>query len=325
MSLIRNIYLYCNDNQEVSVLRNASKYLAYQNSRLTNSEEFSLVSELSQSALGFAQNLDHQILFVADKPLTADENSPKGWVLLSDALGYLRATTSVPADTVNFRVVIEWSDDLLNFSVDDVTAPVASMTIAEPQLLVDVVEGAKSGNTQVSYWDVEQDRVVVQAVGAGITGTTDFKLDGFNNKFVDKILFVNDTRTQNKYTGLDKSVGMPDEVLELVLNGAKIVPFNGVDTAKKQHYLNQSWGQTNFPVGEQLEGMTASANLYVNPTSSFSYGGMRFAQRVNELQMTYSRVGGATAPQQDEFDFRVYAEVAKTMKVDKGRVLIANN
>ena len=48
MSLIRNTYLYCNDNIEVSVLRNASKYLAFQNSRRANDEEYSLVSQLSQ-------------------------------------------------------------------------------------------------------------------------------------------------------------------------------------------------------------------------------------------------------------------------------------
>ena len=325
-AIIENIYLYANDNQVVSQMRNVNRYLAYQNSRRANDEEDALVSELSQSALGFSQDLDYKIKFTANEPLTADVNTtPKGWFLLSDALVFLQGTTSVPSDVCNMRVVIEWSSDLQNFAVNNTAVATTSMSISEPQLICDVVQEAKSGNVQVSYWDLENDRVVIPAVGAGVKGTTDFKLDGFNNKFIDKVLFVNDTRTQNKYTGMDKSVPQPEEVLEIVLNGAKLVPFNGISTEKKQHYLNNSWGQNNFPVGENLEGMVGVANLYENATSSFSYGGMRFGKRVNELQMTYSRIGGATAPQKDEFDYRIYGEVAKTFKVDKGRVLIANN
>ena len=325
--LIQNIFLYANDNQVVSQLRNANKYLAYHNSRRGNDEEYALVSELSQSALGFSQDLDHKINFTANKPLTADVNTtPKGWLLVSDCLGFLQATTAVPSDVCNMRIVIEWSSsDLLNFAVDDVTVATNSMTIAEPQLIVDVVEGAKSGNVQVSYWDIEDDRAVIPSVATGVKATTDFRLDGFTNKFVDKVLFVNNTRTQNKYTGMDKSVPQPEENLEITLNGRVAVPFGGINTAKKQKMLNESWGQNNFPVGENLEGMVGAANLYENATGSFSYGGMRWGKRVNELQMTYSRVGGAAAPQKDEFDYRIFAEVAKTFKLDKGRVLIANN
>ena len=324
--LIQNIYLYANDNQVVSQLRNANKYLAYNNSRRENDEEYALVSQLSQSALGFSQDLDHKINFEANKPLTDNVNTtPKGWFLLSDCLNFLQATTSVPSDVCNMRVVIEWNLDLLNFMVDDVGVATTSMTISEPQMIVDVVENAKSGNVQVSYWDIEDDRVVIPAVATGVKGTTDFRLDGFTNKFVDKVLFINSTRTQNKYTGMDKSVPQPEENLEITLNGSKLVPFGGINTAKKQKMLNESWGRSNYPVGENLEGMTAAANLYENATSSFSYGGMRWGKRVNELQMTYSRVGGGAAPQKDEFDYRIFAEVAKTFKLDKGRVLIANN
>ena len=321
--LVQSIALLGEDNQEICVLRNAHQFCGFENALHPNDEEADLIAPMVKASLGFKQNTDHKIGFTENQDLTADVNTtPKGMFYLADMLKYLADVVQVPCDLAPMRVVIEWSDDLKNFAINPAT-PVASFQIAEPQLVVDVIESAKSpADYQVSYYSMEQDRAVVQATASGLE--TNFKLSGFNGKFVNRMLMLNDTRTARQYTGMDKSTPMVGEALKIKVNGGELPP---ITEALKQKVCADAWGQNNFPVGDNLSGMKSNDIYQATqlPQKSFGYGGVQLATRVNELQMNFTRAVAGNAEQDDAFDFRCYAEVLKSMRIKNGNLVIGYN
>ena len=322
-SLVQNIYLLGDDNQEICSMREAHHWAGFENSLHANDEEADLVAPMVKSSLGFKQNTDHKIGFTENINLTSNpETTPKGMFYLADMLKYLSDVVQVPCDLASMRVVIEWSDNLKNFAINPAT-PVTSFLIVEPQLCVDVIQNAKSPDDyQVSYYSMEQDRAVVQATASGLE--TNFKLSGFNGKFVNRMLMVNDTRTARQYTGMDKSTPMVGEALKLKVNGGELPP---ITQSLKQKVCADAWGQNNFPVGDNLSGMKSN-DIYQAPQlpqKSFSYGGVQLATRVNELQIQFTRAVAGNAEQDDAFDYRVYAEVLKSMRIKNGNLVVGYN
>ena len=328
-SLFQHISLYCG-NQLVSQLRNVHQWLAFDYCNKSNTEELSKTNVLKQNALGFLTLQDKITRQQSQTYLTGDvETTPTGWIRLDDCLHFLKSTAQVPCDVAEWRVVIEWTKDLTNFNGQAVgyVAP-TKLQICEPILVVDEINEAKSPNQiAVSYWDLETDRIIINAVGAGVAQTTKAKMDGYNSKVVGRMLMVNSQPLHlNAGLGFDRSVPMLNEKIQFVLNGKKFLAFDGITPQNKTQMLNDVYGAMNCAFGNDKTALAGSANIYGANTdmAGFAYGGVKLAQRVFELQWEYTRTGGATAPYQDAFNFMVFGEVAKQFAYKGGKAIVAN-
>ena len=144
--------------------------------------------------MGFTVGVDGKIKMSADSPvLTGDvTTTPKGRLDLTTALKYLDYTKVVPCDVLDLRLVIEWSQSGTNFNMDPTGPAVTITAIAEPELIVDEIDGASPQSGSVQYWNVENDRAVIDAVPAGADPKeTEFKLDGYDGKVVNRVLMLN--------------------------------------------------------------------------------------------------------------------------------------
>jgi len=331
-SLINQISLYC-DNQLVSQVRDAHKLYAFLNCRQTNNEELSRTSELKHTGLGYLVLENEQTRIVGQTPLTNDVNTtPRGWVALDNALRFLQGTTQVPTDVENWRVVIEWSKDLTNFNAGTAGhVNPTSIEICEPVLILDGVVGTKSPNEiEVRYWDLESDRIVitdVPAPQAGVVQSVNAKMDGFNKKFVGRMLLQNDMAEHlNLFMGNDRSIPQLAERINLTVNGMKMLSFDGISVNNKTQMLNDTWGAMCCAFFNDKTELEGSADIYGANTNmdGFGYGGISLSQRVNDLQWQYERTGDANVSHNSAFNFMVYAEVAKQFSYKSGKVIVAN-
>ena len=330
--LFENIYLYANDNQLIASLRNAHQYLAVVDALQNNAEETSLTHYLTQNGMGFTVGVDGKIKMSADSPvLTGDvTTTPKGRLDLTTALKYLDYTKVVPCDVLDLRLVIEWSQSGTNFNMDPTGPAVTITAIAEPELIVDEIDGASPQSGSVQYWNVENDRAVIDAVPAGADPKeTEFKLDGYDGKVVNRVLMLNNINSiPEQKTGIDRSVPQVGEEVDILLNGKQVIPFGGINSAsKKQHLFNSTWGSMNFPLGCNMEGMDGVVDIYTDANiPAFSYGGMSWADagRITDCQIKYKRFHGAIPAQQNSMNYIVFAEVGRAMEYKDSKVVVAN-
>ena len=183
-------------------------------------------------------------------------------------------------------IVFEWqTSDVLGFSYSFNSVP----TLAVDEYLTDVPLDTAD---VITYLSVIQDRLDIAA------GQTSFekRLNSFYQQFLASVYFMNvENRTDNK---LMNAVSPKGEILEITIDGRKVIPLKGINTpAKKLAFLQDfSNGTVCIPgYDSQFEILDATWKGLYNPNlgiyygNKFSYGCFLLNRYINmDFTISYS-------------------------------------
>ena len=128
---------------------------------------------------------------------------------------------------------------------------------------------------------------------------------------------------------------MRGEKLQLVLNGAKYLPDQGIDhPSMKLAYFQDAHGPLNLPLASAMAGLTDASGHVIrtndattNPSSdminAFSVGAVRIEDTVDRLDIEYTRTGGAGNSQQDSFTLLAFGRCARMLEVRNGQLRLS--
>lgn len=300
-SLIKNIYLY-SGSVLIDQMRDCSKFMAIKNMKSNSAD----IADLNQRLL-----CSNNILKPVDAPLSpetaesvemnAPSNQLLGRVPLSQIFGLLRSL-----DTFNMwndlRLVIEYETDVNN--VFQTPRPEnGQWTINTPLLATDelVVDEAgrdammKAGlNVQVIFQQIERERWYIPA----LQGYYSQRLRAFDTRTLSNLVIQTLDGTVHAQLGRNYSTAVLGEKINLVVNGKKLLPYQGADSQQKKLAMFQdSFGATICFTGEndilnlgedqvaQTYGDDALALL-----GELSFFGCDVMNRINSLDVEYTRV-----------------------------------
>lgn len=300
-SLIKNIYLY-SGSVLIDQMRDCSKYMAIKNMKSNSAD----ISDLNQRLL-----CSNNILKAVDAPLSPETaesvemNSPSnqllGRVPLSQIFGLLRSL-----DTLNMwndlRLVIEYNTDVNDIFQTPRPDP-SQFSINTPLLATDelVVDEAgrdammKAGlNVQVIFQQIERERWYIPA----LQGYYSQRLRAFDSRTLSNIVIQTlDEEDVHAQLGRNYSLAVLGEKINLVVNGKKLLPYQGADSQQKKLAMFQdSFGATICFTGEndilnlneqevaQTYGDDALALL-----GELSFFGCDVMNRINTLDVEYQR------------------------------------
>ena len=357
LGLIDSVSLQVN-GQPIDELTEAHSWLAFQQMRKSNEQNRSVEHNTVGTRWGFGVEKYDRGAGVNQALLGFKENEPLirpqgvlaperlGMLNLSRCLGLLRDSEMLPP-MANVSVVIRWRTDAQNVFEGNTQANTAVVSkINEPSLFVNEVVDEKltrelsNKAVQIPHFSMERDSVRVAAVVDGDeSGTQLFRVSGFQNKFVRRCVLVNEFLKTVAGAGADRvvkhndcSASMHDERWNLRVNNANLFTGRGVFSEnRKLDTLADAWGPINILQSTQYDGLHQANNLLTgsnaeNLRGRVSYGGCKVGQRINDLQIQYSRTG-STIPKDSmgtsEFTLACWAEVGKVVNVSHGRVNVA--
>ena len=201
---------------------------------------------------------------------STENNTTKGWLNLKEVFPLLSSLQYL--DTGLFkriRIVIHYHNNGEEF-MDTQQATTGKIT-TEPLLVVDEIVG--DGKAKVmgkfngaNYTTIEHDRVRLNAVSPTPTDPNrvqaqTFKIAGFNNKNVGRMLIVKSPIAQGFYTdttsasgtniakgGKLQSVGCFKEIIQMRKNGNALLTGRGLESsAQRLAMVNDIWGQCSIP------------------------------------------------------------------------------
>ena len=256
----------------------------------------------------------------------------------------------------NLRVVIEYEKDVRMLATSKLGVPTATLSpvlIADEVIDPKQVSSMRSALKSVIWYELEHDQFRVDtgtpgAVnGVGTTQTTNATVNGFDNKFVSRVIMLDAfANRDDAYKGNDiigfgnyASLNQPNKRIQIRTNGANIFAGDGMNRDSDRAMLtSQTWGDVNImPYSNKQAigtGFSENANTNVHgvpaaePTfvadgsngviGQADYLGFQIDGRVNQLQVIYKRDvfpdGSATVKlSQVPLDVHLYAEVLKNI------------
>tara|TARA_R110002096_G_scaffold292802_2_gene487246 strand:- start:2202 stop:3563 length:1362 start_codon:yes stop_codon:yes gene_type:complete len=199
-------------------------------------------------------------------------NTAKGWLNLKEVFPLL--TSLQYLDTALFqriRIVIHYHNNGEEFMANRQTIAAQPKTTTEPLLIVDEIVGDGKAKVMgkfngVNYTTIEHDRVRLSAVVPTATEpnkvqSQTFKISGFNNKNVGRMLIIKSPIAQAFYTdpatadgsniakgGKLQSVGCFKEIIQMRKNGNALLTGRGLESsAQRLAMVNDIWGQCSIP------------------------------------------------------------------------------
>ena len=315
-SLIRSIRLL-DGKQELSVLNEAQFWRGFQNQNKPNAVAEKVDSNLGRTAVGLSilgsNSLINRIAgrFPADTGAAGNPSS-SAFIDLTEMLPFLRAATHLPTDVFrNLRLEIEF-----NVSDQVVNNTTAVLNTIRPVLAVDVIENPKivdSLNKQmnvVNWSEIEHDQFVIPQSAndggpqdQGIVQNVNIKLNGYNNKIVDRFLIAKEIGNSAKeVTGANVVTGYGkfssqccyNQTAQFRVNGMNILPRNGmVGNNERLAHVCDTWGDcANYP-GSNLYGIASDVLMTdgLQFRGQLDYIGVYFGKYIQDLQVEYSRTG----------------------------------
>ena len=330
-SIVKNIRLM-DGNIELSSLREANRWLSFMAVNGTNQDNLSVNGVLSKNAVGYVLDNTEQV----QNPGIFDKNSK---TTLADADTY-SAAGHLPLEKVfpllsklpyldtaifeNLKVVIEYEKDIRkvsradNTTINDTLSPVL---IADEVRDPDQISGLRKTLGRTVWYEMENDQFFIpahnagaQADGVGVEVETNATLNGFDNKFVSRVLMMKnyadlgDAFTGNQVRGFGPyaSLNMFRSKTQFRLNGANVFPGDGLDRdSERAMLLSQTWGSVNIlPFGNQNNvGNNFSDETTANSSGVPSleagkvsqkvgqqdYLGFQIDGRINQLQVNFKR------------------------------------
>lgn len=292
-NLIKHVELL--DGREVLCsARHISPFVAFQQTRQPNEKNKSVNNFLLKSDYGY-QAMYGGIKTGGDPAtITNDANTTaKSHISLRDVLPLLERIPALSSAMFkNLRIRIEFET-----SPYKVISTADAITTTEPSLCVDCVRGQMSMPNQVSWLEVEHDQYLLS--GANPTEAnqpqkinTSIRLNGFNNKFVERLLLVKQYDDLTKYgvnhTVKNGSLGIFGEELQITVNNKNIFPKTIDKDCVRSHIMEDAWGILNV-VQHFNKINTSDALIALSQIGSTDYNGLVISQPVKDLQIQHNR------------------------------------
>lgn len=352
--LIKNITLM-NGGDTLSQFRDLNEYVVWNNLQHKNADNMNLTSELSGAQVGFhelnlqitgggADNVQRVVYRPADNNKTYQNF--KGWLGLSSCLPMLKNITYLPTNLfTDLKVVIEYNTNPKDTAKDK--RFVLDNSSVKPVLIADeIVNPERKSQMMQSFpsfvWnEIESDRMIVEAktmAGANAVNQqfVEKRLNGFNDKTVGRMLMVNKSPNDNVDLsgnaviggGTSGSLSMPNQKVNLRVNGIPMFSFDGVDNdGERLAYTADAYGDYNIGLGENITGLgnNISVDFDVNRRGRKDYFGVNLAgQKIRDLQITYQRQNATDTEDRynSELTLFCFGEVQKELKVQGNNYVV---
>jgi hypothetical protein len=355
LSLIRNIYLF-DGNQLLDQLLDAHHMFAFRSfqSKDGTSNKNAFNYNINQQLIGLTNcyNVQHDPTEISLRPqfiemmevskLAAKDitQTLRGWLNLNMHFNFLRNMVyTVNGQQDNYidtsvfkslKIIIEWRPQAeLVSCFQGVTTGIA-INILPPELYCDEVYGLSLPQSLQYQFDVyEVDKIVLNPVTMGASALTKARVNGFNGKFVKKLLLMNidpaslrDDDEANQSIKCDGSEVYRNELLQLYVNGETLWDYMGIDSdARRVSMLADSWGSMNIPLGSYIyleQDISSVARQAVQDLETYiGFYGCTILKRVTELVVEHARTASDAANLPFIFMY-VWGEVAKQIVINNG-------
>ena len=258
------------------------------------------------------------------------EDAQSGTLLLSNYLEFLRSVQVLP-NIPNLRLIIEWQNNASNFY--DATGTGGTYAPIRPTLLLEELLGApqvNKGPVKMPFMQNIVERFVVPDISNGETQQVSFRSGAFKNRFVKDLTFYNKRETADGWwLGNERSVAQAGEKLQVVINGSKYLPDQGINTpAMKMAYFNDTLGPLNVCAANYNDELIDASHNYRAADASggldgnFSVTAVEVNAMVERLDIEYERLGqnsqGNGVHQADgvgQFDLLVFGRTARVLEM----------
>jgi len=271
------------------------------------------------------------------------DNGPSGVLLLSDYLEMLKSVPVLPM-LPDLRLVIDWNTNVADYYKEAGTpATPGSFTVTpiRPQLMAEefIGQAAPKGLQKIPFVCTMVERFNVPAAADGVTVSSSFRSGAFRQRFVNDLILYNRIASADDWMlRNNRSVAQKGEKIQLVLNGRKYLPDQGIDQeAQKMQYFNQTLGQMNVPLVGAMsscadvvagrDNILADANTR-KLAHNMSFAAVGINDTIDRLDIEYQRTGSTLAPgpggdQTGAFDLLVFGHVARLLEVMDGKIRLS--
>lgn len=351
--LIKNIRIM--DGATIlSQFRDFHEYAAWVNVNHSNSSNANVYGKLNGSDLGFRVNYESAIGVVNDTATPNSDLTIRGWFNVREACPMLSAVSYIPTSVFkDLKLVIEYNNNNRDFCEDIRVVP--NNADIRPILVVDEVINEDTKNNMmnsfnnISWMEIEKDIFQVADVTgfnsnpAGLDGVPDAvqsvekRVNGFNNKQVGKLLFVNKIQNDNEDRngnnllggGTAGSKSQFNQRLNVRVNGVPLLPFDGVDNDGFRTALtNDNFGAYNCAAGMNIKQLGVDGNTArdAEMAGRLDYLGLDLAgSQVQDLNITYKRTNCSDTENKfaDNMTVSIFGEVMKSLNVSGGQYVVS--
>ena len=261
-----------------------------------------------------------------------------GMIDLKDYLPFLQSTEIL--DLPDLTLVIDWNLTATDYyqdtnAVTSVATP--SYLPIRPTLIMEEVMGLppRPSTVVIPYMQSIVERFVVPVAADTTVVQSTFRSGAFRNRLVkDLSLFNKVTDNANWLRAKERSPAMKGEKIQLVVNGSKYLPDQGIDqAAQKYRYWNDTHGPLNLPLAAGLEGLVDTyGNVFsivdggtealssVQLVKNYSVTAVKVNDIIERLDIEYQRTGAGVGDQSKAFDLLCFATCANRLELKNGNV-----
>lgn len=288
--------------------------------QLDNSTEFAVGRQLSQQMCNsiFTPSFSQTVLTEEHRKDDATLMGNSIYIDISAMLTYLQTRQVIDE---GLTIQVEFQDpSVLGYDYAFTRPPCLAVDfVLNPDIKAD--EG-----DEYSYLTIIPDRLLLTG-SAGQPIQRNQRLQAFYNQYIRNLYYMNIGRSNNT---LQLPLSRPNEVVNLTINGMKLLNLQGIDgSAKKLMYLNDMSGKTNIThyssYADGLLGMvglhnpnlglyyTSDATAPVHLGAVFSYGCIRVDKNIGQdVILEYATTLPSDGANTEESDTLVFlAEIAR--------------
>tara|TARA_R110000823_G_scaffold286738_2_gene405061 strand:- start:661 stop:1926 length:1266 start_codon:yes stop_codon:yes gene_type:complete len=351
-SIITDIVLY-DGRTELSRASNYALFRGFVCQNQDNVKSMSLRSPKTLNRLGYeVSNVDGLATFMgASRTTEALRSASDGsFIDLREVLPMLNSLSHIPSDVFqNLRLEVSYNIAQARQILSDITQTITGMLV--PQLAIDMLDDAvivsKMNKTlkNISWLEIEHDQVLFpESADFANNGTADqnveqtvnFKLDGFKNKSVERIIQVKEVPTPISYLtgnavngfGRYGSSAVYKEKVQCRVNGSNIFPQQGmIGDMERLGYVADNFGECfSYPGANQLDldsGVVVGTDITDGRKriGQLSYNGWYLGKKVLDLQIVHSRTGlintAIYRPEISSLNVHYFGEVKKALVLGK--------
>ena len=325
-NLIRHIELL-SGREVLCSSRHISAYLAFQQTRQPNEKNKSVNNFLLKSDYAYSAK-DGGIALGGDPQTVTNDatTTPLSHISLKDCLPLLEQLPALSTNTFpNLRIRIEFET-----SSYKVLTTADALTTLEPSLIVDIVRGQMSLPSQVSWLEIQHDEYALAGANPAEAAqpqkiSTNVRLNSFNNKYVERVLLVNQFEDETKY-GTDtaiknSSLALYKQELHVRVNGVSKFPKMLTADCVRAEICDDAWGIRNV-VQHFNKCYTTDALTSALQIGRGDYNGWVIGDMVKDLQISHNRscINDNETDSKPNSAMRVhcYAEVRKVLSMKGG-------
>ena len=351
-SIITDIVLY-DGRTELSRASNYALFRGFVCQNQDNVKSMSLRSPKTLNRLGYeVSNVDGLATFMgASRTTEALRSASDGsFIDLREVLPMLNSLSHIPSDVFqNLRLEVSYNIAQARQILSDISQTITGMLV--PQLAIDMLDDAvivsKMNKTlkNISWLEIEHDQVLFPAsadfanngtADQNVEQTVNFKLDGFKNKSVERIIQVKEVPTPISYLtgnavngfGRYGSSAVYKEKIQCRVNGSNIFPQQGmIGDMERLGYVADNFGECfAYPGSSQLDldsGIVVGTDITDGRKriGQLSYNGWYLGKKVLDLQIVHSRTGLVNTaiyrPEISSLNVHYFAEIKKALVLGK--------